>query len=180
MQEQSQAERALMLSKKKLERDFDTQERQDKVASMKRMRAYQKEKMLGKIQADTQKALRLKAEKQQLQEERKQQNMIASHQKQKLMETMERMKTSKGWAALSKGGGPSRSRTSSACHKHWRGQKNRKTRTHTLGAAGAGRGPASRHSRRPPPWAVSGVARGATVNRCFVVSAPQWVVKCFQ
>ena len=31
--------------------------------------------------------------------------MIASHQKQKLMETMERMKTSKGWAALSKGGG---------------------------------------------------------------------------
>ena len=105
MQERSQAERALMLSKKKLERDFDTQERQDKVTSMKRMRAYQKEKMLGKIQADTQKVLRLKAEKQQLQEERKQQNMIASHQKQKLMETMERMKTSKGWAALSKGGG---------------------------------------------------------------------------
>ena len=105
MQEQSQAERALMLAKKKLERDFDTQERQDKVQSMKRMRAYQKEKMLGKIQSDTQKALRLKAEKQQLQEERKQQNMIASHQKQKLMETMERMKTSKGWAALSKGGG---------------------------------------------------------------------------
>lgn len=105
MQEQSQAERALMLAKKKLERDFDTQERQDKVQSMKRMRAYQTEKMLGKIQSDTQKALRLKAEKQQLQEERKQQNMIASHQKQKLMETMERMKTSKGWAALSKGGG---------------------------------------------------------------------------
>lgn len=130
MQEQSQAERALMLSKKKLERDFDTQERQDKVASMKRMRAYQKEKMLGKIQADTQKALRLKAEKQQLQEERKQQNMIASHQKQKLMETMERMKTSKGWAALSKGGGPSRSRTSSAYHEHWRGQKNRLAHIH--------------------------------------------------
>ena len=98
------ARRHLEHERKKIAKAFETEEKRKKVESMKRQRTYKKQIMMQKIQRETDRTLNLKEEKARLQEERKQANMQASFQKQRLVEAMEKMKTSKGWSQIAGGG----------------------------------------------------------------------------
>ena len=69
-----------------------------KVEAGKRRDIYQRNQLLHKIQDDTEKARSLLDARAQLQQQRKMANMGASFQRQKLLQAMEKLQTSKDWA----------------------------------------------------------------------------------
>ena len=64
----------------------------------KRRDTYQRNQLLHKIQDETEKARSLLEARAQLQQQRKMANMGASFQRQKLLQAMEKLQTSKDWA----------------------------------------------------------------------------------
>lgn len=68
------------------------------VEAGKRRDMYQRNQLLHKIQDETEKARSLLDARAQLQQQRKMANMGASFQRQKLLQAMEKLQTSKDWA----------------------------------------------------------------------------------
>ncbi|KAL3161160.1 hypothetical protein ABBQ38_009531 [Trebouxia sp. C0009 RCD-2024] len=83
---------------KSLERKLDLDLKREKVEAGKRRDMYQRNQLLHKIQDETEKARSLLDARAQLQQQRKMANMGASFQRQKLLQAMEKLQTSKDWA----------------------------------------------------------------------------------
>lgn len=73
------------------------------VEAMKRRDTYQRNQLLHKIQAETEKAHDLLDQRSHLQQQRKMANMSASFQRQKLLQSMEKLQHTKNWQSLSQG-----------------------------------------------------------------------------
>lgn len=88
-----------------LEKKLDLDLKREKVEAMKRRDMYQRNQLLHKIQSETEKAHDLLEQRTSLQQQRKMANMTASFQRQKLLQSMEKLQSSKNWSALASGGG---------------------------------------------------------------------------
>ena len=89
---------------RKMHKHLISAEKKARVESMKRAQVYKRKQMLRKIKSDTERALSLKAAKENLQEKRKLANMQATFERQMVYDVMEKIQTGKNLAALSLNG----------------------------------------------------------------------------
>eukprot|EP00887_Chlorella_sp_A99_P000402 scaffold13.g402.t1 len=94
------AERDAENARRALERKLQLEDKVLSVEELKRRDAYQRSQALKRIEEETAKARDLLDQRRQLQEQRRQANMEASFQRQKIVEAMDKLQRTKSWGVL--------------------------------------------------------------------------------
>lgn len=97
------ARREAALSRKKLERQLNMESRMEAVDTNRKQQLYGRERLLAKIETETERVQRMQRERAALQRQRREANMDAALQRQRMVEKMERLQQAKKFDKIASG-----------------------------------------------------------------------------
>lgn len=98
-----QLRRDELLSQKRLNRQLNMEYRMECVDTNRKQQLYHREQMLHKIQSETDRIMQMQRDRAHLQQQRKEANMQAALQRQKMVETMDKLQQAKKFDQIASG-----------------------------------------------------------------------------